>query len=128
MNDTKKVLDEMADVSLDAFGYDAETDMDYEDFGQPVLVDGVEQEPPRVSRTNIFEAPVREIRPNVWKIAAAAGVVVVAGIILHTNKKRDRKQSLRSMNFHCSSRIKTDNPLHTNGSAARASAALTMPK
>ena len=87
MDDAKKVLDEMADVRLDAFGYDAETDMDYEDFSQPVLVDGVEQEPPRVSRTNIFEAPVREIRPNVWKIAAA-GVVVAAGMILHTNKKK----------------------------------------
>lgn len=88
MDDAKKVLDEMADVSLDAFGYDAETDMDYEDFGQPVMVDGVGQEPPRVSRTNIFEAPVQKIRPGFWKLMAAAGILVAAGMILHTNKKK----------------------------------------
>lgn len=88
MDDTKKILDEMVDVSLDTFGYDAEIDMDYEDFTQPVLVDGVEQKPPRISRTNIFEAPVREIRPSIWKIAAAAGVVVAAGTIPYVNKKK----------------------------------------
>lgn len=89
MDDAKKILDEMADVILDAFGYDAEIDMDYEDFTHPVLVDGVEQKPPRVSRTNIFEAPVQEIRPSIWKIAATAGVMVVAaGTIPHVNKKK----------------------------------------
>lgn len=87
MDDAKKVLDEMADVSLDAFGYDAETDMDYEDFNQPVLVDGVEQKPPQVIYTNIFKTPVQEIRPSIWKIAAT-GIVVAAGIILHANKKK----------------------------------------
>lgn len=63
--------------------FEEEEDMDYEDFSQPVLVNGEEEERPRI----YHEEPVKEIRPNPLKFAAIMGVVIAAIVI---NKKLEK--------------------------------------
>ena len=60
-----------------------EEDEDYEDFSQPVFVDGEEEETPRV----YHEEPLKEIKPNTLKFAVITGVMIAAIVIGKKIKK-----------------------------------------
>lgn len=51
-----------------------EEDEDYEDFSQPVFVDGEEEEQPHV----YHEEPLTKVKPNFLKFAVIAGVMITA--------------------------------------------------
>lgn len=53
--------------------FEEEEDEDYEDFSQPVFVDGEEEELPHICH----EEPAKEIKLSPFKLMAAAGVVCV---------------------------------------------------
>lgn len=60
--------------------FEEEEDIDYEDFNQPVFVDGEEEEQPHI----YHEEPLKEIKPNPLKFAAIAGIIIAA-ITIHHN-------------------------------------------
>lgn len=67
-----------------------EEDADYEDFSQPVFVDGEEEEQPHV----YHEETLTKDKPNSLKFAVIAGVMITAiaiGKKLRNNKKRGRE-------------------------------------
>ena len=51
-----------------------EEDEDYEDFSQPVFIDGEEEEQPHV----YHEEPLTEAKPNPLKLAVITGVMIAA--------------------------------------------------
>lgn len=60
-----------------------EEDEDYEDFSQPVFVDGEEEEQPHV----YHEEPLTKDKPNSLKLAVITGVMIAAIIIDKKIKK-----------------------------------------
>lgn len=78
--------------------FEKKDDEDYEDFSQPVFVDGEEEEMPCV----YHEKPLKEIKPNPLKFAVITGVMIAAIIIgkkLTENgkSKADKKSSAGQM-------------------------------
>ena len=51
-----------------------EEDEDYEDFSQPVFVDGEEEEQPHV----YHEEPLTKVKPNFLKFPVITGVMIAA--------------------------------------------------
>lgn len=60
-----------------------EEDKDYEDFSQPVFVDGEEEERPHICH----EEPAKEIKLSPFKLMAAAGVVCVITAMVRNQLK-----------------------------------------
>lgn len=63
--------------------FEEEEDEDYEDFSQPVFVDGEEEERPHICH----EEPVKEIKLSPFKLMAAAGVACVITAMVRNQLK-----------------------------------------
>lgn len=72
------IQEEMPEVK-----FTEEEDEDYEDFSQPVFVDGEEEEQPHV----YHEEPLMKAKPNFLKFATITGVMIAAIAIGKKNKK-----------------------------------------